>query len=285
MKEKLWRLTKTAIKFGVTIFALYWVFTKISFNQVFTLIKSANFILLAVSVILFTASKLIASFRLSDIFKQTDIHISKTENTKLYWLGMFYNLFLPGAIGGDGYKIYLLNKEKKTSVKSGFGAVFTDRLIGVLALAILTVIMFAFMEAIIPYQKYSILLTIILLAGFYVFLLIFYKIYIKIYPTILIYSFGVQILQVFSAYFILLALGINNPDLNYLFLFLLSSVVSILPLTIGGVGAREITFLIGANYLALQTDISIALSLLFYVTTAFVSFFGIIWVIKPLKLK
>jgi len=31
---------------------------------------------------------------------------------------MFYNLFLPGGIGGDGYKIYLLNKLSNKSIKS-----------------------------------------------------------------------------------------------------------------------------------------------------------------------
>ena len=66
---------------------------------------------LVVAVALFVASKLIASVRLNRFFQAIDLNISESYNLRLYWLGMFYNLFLPGGIGGDGYKVYLLGRQ------------------------------------------------------------------------------------------------------------------------------------------------------------------------------
>ena len=42
-------------------------------------------------------------------FKQEGVFISEKESLKLYYKGMFYNIMLPGGIGGDGYKGYYLH--------------------------------------------------------------------------------------------------------------------------------------------------------------------------------
>jgi uncharacterized membrane protein YbhN (UPF0104 family) len=68
---------------------------------------------------------------------------------------------------------------------------------------------------------------------------------------------------------------------EYLFVFLLSSVVAVIPFTIGGIGAREIAFLYAAGYLNLDTSLSIALSLLFFFITVLVSLTGIVYVYRP----
>lgn len=57
---------------------------------------------------MFNISKIISSIRLNRYFKDINLSLSQTYNLKLYYLGMFYNLFLPGGIGGDGYKIYII---------------------------------------------------------------------------------------------------------------------------------------------------------------------------------
>ena len=94
----------------------------------------------------------------------------------------------------------------------------------------------------------------------------------------------VQLLQILSALFILFALNVNENMMGYLFIFLLSSIVAVLPLTIGGIGSREFTFMLGAQWIGLNIDLSIALSLMFYIITAFTSLFGIIYSLKPTML-
>jgi hypothetical protein len=99
------------------------------------------------------------------------------------------------------------------------------------------------------------------------------------------HSLAVQILQVISAVFILFAIDTFDHITAYVFLFLVSSIVAALPITIGGIGSREITFLFGANILLLDINQSIALSLLFYVITLVVSIAGIYFSLNPGAMK
>jgi uncharacterized membrane protein YbhN (UPF0104 family) len=80
------------------------------------------------------------------------------------------------------------------------------------------------------------------------------------------------------------SINISEHHNQFILLFLLSSIVAILPFTIGGLGAREVVFLWGSNQFALDTHQSIYISVLFYLVTLVVSFAGIKWVYKnPLR--
>ncbi len=72
----------------------------------------------------------------------------------------------------------------------------------------------------------------------------------------------------------------QEHTLDYIFVFLVSSIVATIPFTIGGLGAREVTFLYGAKLMGLNLDVSIALSFSFYLITAFTSFWGIWYHLK-----
>ncbi len=78
--------------------------------------------------------------RLNIYFSAIDLKLKEKTNLQLYLLGMFYNLFLPGGIGGDGYKIYLLQKNYQTGTKRILGAVLSDRISGMVALVVLALI-------------------------------------------------------------------------------------------------------------------------------------------------
>jgi len=105
----------------------------------------------------------------------------------------------------------------------------------------------------------------------------------QIYTETEIYSFFVQASQLCSALAIVLALGFSNHIWAFLFLFLLSSVVSILPFTIGGVGLRELTFVLAAPFIGIDTAPAAGIGVLFYAITAFTSAFGILFVFSPEK--
>ncbi|HEX7847441.1 MAG TPA: lysylphosphatidylglycerol synthase domain-containing protein, partial [Chitinophagaceae bacterium] len=90
--------------------------------------------------------------------------------------------------------------------------------------------------------------------------------------------------QVICAYLIMAALGIPAHVTEYIFIFLVSSVVSVLPLTIGGLGIREVVFLEGSKYFGLLQETSVVISILFYLITLFTSAWGAVYVFKdPLK--
>lgn len=187
---------------------------------------------------------------------------------------MYYNLFLPGGIGGDGYKIYLLNKITGVKVKSLFWAVLLDRVTGLLALFCLTTFLAYALPIGVQWKHFIWLLIPFSVVLFYVVIRYFFSNYKASFIVTNIQSFGVQLLQLISAFLILKAIGVSENYYLYMFVFLLSSIVATIPFTIGGVGAREITFLIGAELLGLQMEPSVGLSFLFFFITAVVSLSG-----------
>jgi uncharacterized membrane protein YbhN (UPF0104 family) len=279
------RFIKTFLKFVLTALALYYVFTRIDFSNVIGLISQANIWILLVAVLLFGASKAVSAFRLNIFFEKTGLTISNSLNIKLYLLGMFYNLFLPGGIGGDGYKIYLLQKHYKTGTGKLFGAVLTDRLSGMLALVLLALFLFSTIEMSFKWNWLGYALIPVAIVGFYTFCRLFYKHFIPVLFLTLSFSLIVQALQLICVYMIILALGAGHEHmLEYLLVFLVSSIVAVLPISIGGMGVRELTFLYGAQILGIDESLAVSISLLFYIITALVSFSGLWFVVMPVRL-
>lgn len=285
MKTKLKRWGKAALKIALSAAALAWVFTRIDYRHVGEVLLSINIWYLIPAIVLFAVSKIVSSYRLNEFFRCIDIKLSERANLRLYWLGMFYNLFLPGGIGGDGYKIYLLNKRTDISAKTIFWSVLLDRVSGVLALFWLAVIIFLITPISIPFKLWTIVLLPLSWLAFRLFLRYLFPAYLKSMNKLNIQAFAVQFLQVLSATALLASLGVFTQYPEFLFLFLISSIVATLPITIGGIGSREITFLFGAEYLHLNMNISVGVSLLFYLISALVSLIGIYYSILPEKLK
>ncbi len=286
MKIKLTPFFKVLLKLAITVAALWYVFTKIELQQLIETIAQSNFFYLAGALLLFVLSKMISSVRLNRYLGSTGIHISERTNMKLYLLGMYYNLFLPGGIGGDGYKIYLLNRRYEVATRRIFWAVMMDRIIGVMALFCMAVVLFCFVPGMRAYAWYTWILIPLSIFITYLIFRRFFPYLLNVFRITNLYSLVVQLLQLLSAFLILLSLKVPGNLEGYLFVFLISSMVAVLPLTIGGIGSREFTFMLGAQWLGLDLNLSIALSLLFYLITAFTSLWGILYSIGPgLKLE
>jgi len=96
-------------------------------------------------------------------------------------------------------------------------------------------------------------------------------------------SFLVQLFQLICCTLLLLSLRVESYYLVYLFIFLVSSVVAVLPLTIGGMGAREITFFYFAGMLHLQTNTSVLISQLFFLISLVSSIPGFFFSLEEIK--
>ena len=271
---------KTALKLLLTGLALYLVFRKIDTDQLFQLAKTIHWLWLLPAIILFTLSKVATAIRLNRYFENIGIHLSESQNWRLYLIGMFYNLFLPGGIGGDGYKVYLLNKEFKTPVKKLVQAALLDRLGGLVAIVFLLFGLFLVVEVDLAFLESSawnglmmagIVLTI---PAFWLAQKLLFKDFIPSFWSANAWSFGGQVAQLICAVFILMALGIKENILAYQLVFLLSSIVAVLPLTIGGVGARELVFVYAHTYAGIEETAAVAFSLIFFLISAVVSLVG-----------
>lgn len=276
-------MIKKRLKFFLKIFltglALYLVFNKIDTKTTWKVIQSSNPGWLFLAWVLFVISKFFSAIRLNIYFKDIGLQLPEMKNVKLYAIGMFYNLFLPGGIGGDGYKVYLLNKIHKIPVKQLLSAVLLDRGNG---LAVLLWLMFCLMLILnlpwdFPVSMFwlGVLGLVAIPPGFYLVMLLFFKQFMRTIPSSTGFSFLNQGLQLCSAYFILMSLGVQQQVIPYLFVFLVSSTVSVLPLTIGGVGARELVFVLAHEYVGIDQNVAVAFSLLFFLISMLTSLSGV----------
>lgn len=271
---------KTFLKLGLTGVALYLVFRKIDTIQLLEIIKTIQWFWLIPAVLLFVVSKVFTAFRLNQYFRNLGLFISQRLNLKLYLIGMFYNLFLPGGIGGDGYKVYLLNKQFKTPVKKLVQSALLDRLGGLVAIVFLLFGLFLLVEIQIDFLETEvwngmmIAGLILTIPGFWLIQKFLFSDFLPSFWSANAWSMAGQLSQLVCAWLILRSLGITENILAYQLVFLLSSIVAVLPLTIGGVGARELVFVYAHTYAGIAETAAVAFSLIFFLISAGVSLAG-----------
>ncbi|WP_281950665.1 lysylphosphatidylglycerol synthase transmembrane domain-containing protein [Nitrosophilus kaiyonis] len=272
---------KTFFKIVFSLLLLFFVLSQIDTSRLFEILKKSNVYYLFLAFIFFNLSKIISSIRLNYYFKEIGINLSEIKNLTLYYLGMFYNLFLPGGIGGDGYKIYILRKRFNTPAILLIQATLLDRISGLIALIFLAGVLFyfsSFAEIFEPLKFLSIIIAFIIYP-------IFLYLHKKLFKNFLTYldkttflGFIVQSLQLICAFFIIKSLPDSVNYIDFLTLFLISSVVAVLPITIGGVGARELTFLYGLKLINTDPSVGIAFSFIFFLITMISSAIGIFFI-------
>ncbi len=271
------------LKLLLSATALFFVFRKIDAQEALQTFLQANPVYLVLAFFAFNLSKIAAGWRFKAYLKALGIHISNRYNIELLYLGMFYNLFLPGSISGDGYKVYLLKQQFDVKTKQLIGATLLDRLSGLALLLIMAggFLLFSSFVSGIPYFNTAIVvLMVAVLPVFYLFTKLLFPQLVSAFGVTTFWSFWVQAGQVLTAVLLLISIGVEAYYLDYLTLFMISSVVAVLPFTIGGVGARELVFLYGFQYLKIQQETAITFTLLFFLSTALSSLLGLFVSIK-----
>lgn len=279
------RMLKLVLKIAITLICFWYISTKIDFGKALTALLKANWVSLAIALVFFILSKLLSAFRLNIYFSNISIHLPEWSNIKLYWLGMFYNLFLPGAISGDAYKVILLNRRINSSYKKTSAAVLLDRFSGVLALG---VILSVYGIIVLHNYKYDVLLiaaAVLAFAGFYVVTRFWFSAFLPSFFRTFFWALAVQLSQVICVYFILLSLDLPLTQPAWIFIFLMAAVISVLPVSLGGgLGTREVVFAEGARFFALDPQTGVTISLLFYLITVIGSLWGLYYTFHdPLK--
>lgn len=285
LDQKKHKLLKLFVKIALTLVALWIVFLKVDEKRLLNILLSSHPLWLFLAVLFFNASKIVSAIRLNYYFRSININLGELDNIILYYVGMFYNLFLPGGIGGDGYKIYLLHKQYQTKISPLINATLLDRLSGLAALAFLAALLLFFSSFAKLYKTANLLLITSMLAVLPLFLLVhkrFFSLFEGVLKHTMLLAFAVQLLQLICAIFIALSIGAHSNMTDYLVIFLLSSIVAVLPISIGGIGARELTFVYGFDLIGIEPSGGVAFSFLFFAITAFSSLCGAFFIHQPL---
>lgn len=277
---------KLLLKLVITFFCFWYISQKINWRQAGDALLHAHWLLLMVAILLYLISKLFSAVRLNIYFHNTGLQLTQLVNGRLYWMGMFYNLFLPGAISGDAYKVILLNRIYQAPLKKTSAAVLLDRFSGLLALGVLLAV---YAIIVIPNPLWDgAFVAGAVLATLALNLLIRF-----IFPDFLsgfwstfLWGLAVQTVQVVCLYALLAA--IDQPLLpEWIFISLVATVISVLPISLGGgLGTRELVFAEGATYFGLDPAIAVVISLLFYFCNLVTSVWGVYFVFHdPLSIN
>ncbi len=272
---------KLSAKIIVTALCFWYISGKIDLSAAKKAFLEANWWWLAVALGLLTLSKIFSSFRLNIYFRNIGLGLSEPLNLKLYWLGMFYNLFLPGAISGDAYKVILLNRHYKTPVKKASASVLLDRFSGLLALGLILSVygLIILPPGFIPYTLFG--GAVLAVAVLYYITRQFFPDFLPGFWPTFFWGLLVQGIQVVCLYTILSSLGIPGHQHEWIFIFLASAVISVLPLSLGGgLGTREFVFVEGARFFHLSEETGLVISLLFYLISVLASLPGLFFVFK-----
>jgi len=259
-------------------FAVIYIYHSIDLALLKKSLKNIDIWLIITAFIAINISKLLSIIRISLFYDAIDIRLKGFGALCLYYLGMFYNTLLPGGIGGDGYKIYRLHKNTRVQISKLTSATLLDRVSGVGAIVFLlfAIGIFHFLERGELYEKilYSLLALAAITLIWKYFLYRFFPTYRKIGFGSIYWASWVQIFELASILFIALSIGIDGEYRVIASLFFISSLLSVIPISIGGLGIREIVFMSGFGYIGLNEELGVMVGFIFFMLTLISSALG-----------
>jgi uncharacterized protein (TIRG00374 family) len=229
---------------------------------------------------------------------------------KINFSTAFLGLLLPSSIGYDAIRIYKIEQRHKEYKGNGLASVLIERVLGFYILSFIAIIggIFCVFNG---FSKYLLIISIIVNLMIFIIILIFKskklfgyftkiisvrkiknkfsdyfnhsyraintfpltKVLFQSVPLILAF----QMSTVLCAYLIFLSFDINVPFYYHLAFMPLISIISIVPISISGLGLREGGFVFFYNTVGVASDISFIVGLLYFIILAiFPAFIGMI---------
>ncbi len=138
-KPVLMFLMKLLVSTGLIVFFL----TQIHIERFLGTLLSARFSYIALALVVYLLSQILSAGRWMVLARPLGFEEPFGEIVVYYLIGMFFNLFAPGTVGGDVSRVYYLARNDKTHGEKGGWAVstvpaavsvFMDRAVGMTAL-------------------------------------------------------------------------------------------------------------------------------------------------------
>ncbi len=117
-KATLILVAKLVVSAGLLAFFL----SKIDFSQFWGTLRNADLGYVGVASLAYLVGQAISAMRWTVLSGPLGFHMGLTGMTAYYFIGMFFNLFAPGTVGGDLSKIFYLTREGQKSGAESWGA-------------------------------------------------------------------------------------------------------------------------------------------------------------------
>ena len=131
MKKQLGLLAKLAVMAGL----LALLYRKVDFADFRAALAGLQWGWLPIIYVLLFVNTVLNSWKWGLLLRADGIRMSLGSLICSHLIGTFFNLFLPSSIGGDAYRVVDVGRRAHAGAKS-FAAVFAERLMGFLALAL-----------------------------------------------------------------------------------------------------------------------------------------------------
>ncbi len=129
----------TVLQVAVTIGLLWWVFHDPDKRaQMAEALRQANWNWLWLGVVVFFGCTILATVRWKILLQVQGIDMGWVRTWQLFMIGMFFNLFMLGSTGGDVVKMFLTMREARDNKAAALLSVFMDRVIGMMALILIS---------------------------------------------------------------------------------------------------------------------------------------------------
>jgi glycosyltransferase 2 family protein len=282
-------MLKMICKYAVALGLLVFLTFQIDVSMLWKHIAAIDPLYACAAFALFNASQVMAALRMQYYYALRGLHLSPSFCIKLYYVSLLYNQVVPGGVGGDAYKVYLLNKQHDFSVAEGVRLQLANRTSGLLAICVqLCGIAMVVTEPTLGWWALCVGIAGILITT------LCYRIVTRRFLhetaqeaiSALPYSLAVQSCALLSAALLWLALGgatQSGEIVDYLLLFLIAAIAGMIPITIGGLGLREMTFYYGASIMGwlfsrhITPELGVSISLSYFALSFFASLIGALW--------
>ncbi len=127
------RPASTLIKLAVTLALYAFIFYRLDTGRVLEHLASVDAVYLAASVLVYSVGQLSSAYRWFLMLHPVRLYAPFLRLAGFYFIGMFFNFFLPTAVGGDAVKAVLLSRETGSPARATV-SVFMERNVGLAAL-------------------------------------------------------------------------------------------------------------------------------------------------------
>jgi glycosyltransferase 2 family protein len=279
---------------SISLLALLIVINREEFRLILEDIEKIDFIYFSIAVFLYFLGIAGMIFRWDILLKSQKLKISSLFLLQAVLIGFFYNNILPTSIGGDAYRVYDLKRNRDIAISSSTSTVMIERSIGTVSGALFLVFSLAFgmyrfldlnmaINLIIVFVLFILLFAIIINPYFFKVDVIFekFKWLRKIRPKMrsfretvisykdkkkflfisFIYSLVIQFFIILSYYLLSRSINTGLGLSRFFFMVPFISIVSSIPLTIGGLGLRENAIVFLMNEFGVSNDLSFLYSI------------------------
>lgn len=124
------------LRIGISVILLIFFASQVNLNQTLSMIANTNYAFLGLGLILYFIGQTISAYKWSIIATTIGFKRKFTEYLQFYYIGMFFNLFLPSTVGGDVGKAFYLSKGETNGRKApAIYTVLAERTSGLAVLA------------------------------------------------------------------------------------------------------------------------------------------------------